>query len=182
MPSKRTIPRICRHCGSAFIAHAQQVRLGLGFYCSRHCSGASSAIRNGLALSLTDRFFSYVLQNETTECWLWSGDITTRGYGLFRYNGERVAAHQSAWEQVAGLIPDNFVVCHTCDVRRCVRNDDAGIYVVDGIVYQRRGHLWIGTQIANLADMILKGRSPYGDTGNTVILERHREEHGLVTL
>jgi hypothetical protein len=49
-------------------------------------------------------------------------------------------------------------VLHTCDVRACVRNDDLGTYIVNGSEFVRYGHLFLGTQSDNVADMIAKGR------------------------
>lgn len=37
MPSKRTIPRVCRACGSDFLASASEVNRGGGLYCDRRC-------------------------------------------------------------------------------------------------------------------------------------------------
>jgi len=95
-------------------------------------------------------------------CWIWTGDITKQGYGLFVFDGSRQSSHRSAWEQVAGPIGDpNLLACHTCDVRACVRNDEIGTYEVAGFLYRRIGHLWLGDQTANLADRDAKGRAPY---------------------
>ena len=43
--------------------------------------------------------------------------------------------------------PDDRLVGHTCDNRRCVRADDVGIYIVRGRELPRRGHLFLGTQL-----------------------------------
>lgn len=61
-----------------------------------------------------------------------------------------------------GPIPKGMVVCHTCDNRPCVRNDEPGIYVIRGIARPRYGHLWLGTDADNLADMADKGRNAKG--------------------
>jgi very-short-patch-repair endonuclease len=45
MPQKRTIPRTCQQCGAAFMANAQQVKLGKAHFCSRDCRGASARKR-----------------------------------------------------------------------------------------------------------------------------------------
>jgi hypothetical protein len=55
------------------------------------------------------------------------------------------------------------IVLHTCDYRRCVRNDDVGVYVIDGIPYPRRGHLVLATHKANMRDMVNKNRQAAGD-------------------
>jgi hypothetical protein len=86
------------------------------------------------------RFWSKV--NKTDGCWLWAGSTNNGGYGTFRYAGRTVGAHQFVYMQEIGPLVDGLDVCHTCDVRICVRPD----------------HLWQGTRKENLADMTLKGR------------------------
>jgi len=54
-------------------------------------------------------------------------------------------------------------VLHSCDVRLCVRNDDVGTYAVGALLLPRRGHLFLGTQADNMADMAAKGRKAGGE-------------------
>lgn len=76
-------------------------------------------------------------------CWLWKGCKTIGGYGRFNV-GKRVIkmAHRVSYELYVGPIPKGFQVCHSCDVRHCVRPS----------------HLWIGTQTDNMLDMYKKNR------------------------
>lgn len=98
------------------------------------------------------------------ECRLWGGSRHPVGYGALRFRGKSTLAHRLAWTLATGRpIPDGMRVCHTCDVRLCVRHDGEGTYEVGGVLYERRGHLWLGTQAANLADMVAKGRSGIGE-------------------
>lgn len=53
-----------------------------------------------------------------------------------------VGAHRWAWEDEHGPIPKGLCVLHRCDVPACVRPD----------------HLFLGTQVENIADMFAKGR------------------------
>lgn len=41
MPSKRTIPRVCRQCGIGFLAQPDRINAGGGLFCSKACFGAS---------------------------------------------------------------------------------------------------------------------------------------------
>lgn len=101
---------------------------------------------------------------EYGNCWLWSAFVFPDGYGCFYLEDRSRRAHQVAWILASGQpIPPGMKVCHTCDIRHCVRHDDVGTYEVDGIQYERRGHLWLGTTGANQADMVAKGRSLVGD-------------------
>lgn len=113
--------------------------------------------------SVVDRFWSYVAIADTDDCWLWQASGKGKGYGqIGGYSGGKqwmMQAHRLAWEISSGPIPDGLFVCHTCDNRTCVRNDDEGWYEVNGILHPRRGHLWLGTAKDNADDMMAKQRN-----------------------
>jgi hypothetical protein len=64
-------------------------------------------------------------------------------------------------------LPPHINILHTCDIPACVRNDDIGTYEIEGILYERRGHLWLADHAANMRDRAQKGRG-----GPTVKPER----------
>lgn len=109
-----------------------------------------------------DRLWSRV--QVTATCWLWTAKCDRDGYGRLRSEEQRwTRAHIYAWWLATGEWPvTGQIIGHVCDIRSCVRNDDVGTYEVDGILYERRGHLWLGTNIANLRDRDLKGRTARG--------------------
>lgn len=90
------------------------------------------------------RFWANVEKTDT--CWLWTGYMTgpTEKYGYITVHGKSYRAHRLAWEIAYGPIQDDLLVCHHCDVRRCVNPE----------------HLFLGTQTDNLRDCFNKGRSP----------------------
>lgn len=113
----------------------------------------------------TQRYWARV--ERSPGCWLWTGILKEAGsYGQY-WNGDRlVRAHRVAWEMASGAdIPDGFDVLHTCDVRHCVRNDDEGVYILNGIAHPRWGHLWLGTHTDNMADKRAKERGFYPGAG-----------------
>ena len=92
---------------------------------------------------LPSRFWSKV--NITSECWLWIGTTIKDGYGKFSWGGNSVYAHRLLWESINGTIPKNMYICHTCDVRNCVKPS----------------HIYLGTPIENAKDMIDRNRTKY---------------------
>lgn len=157
MPDKftrvRGVPCVCRICGAHFRRSPSHIRSPENErFCGRACH---DVWRSGRPDEV--RFWPRV--EKTDDCWLWVGPVSPYGYGVvYRQGGSMAQAHRLAWELVEGPIPEGSLICHACDNRRCVRNDDEGVYVVDGVEYRRRGHLWLGTPEANMRDMVAKER------------------------
>ena len=80
-----------------------------------------------------------------TGCWLWLGcPGSNNGYGHLYIRGRgTIAAHRAAWEAYNGPIPNGLLVLHHCDVPLCVNPN----------------HLFLGTQLDNIADRDRKGRT-----------------------
>lgn len=72
------------------------------------------------------------------KCWEWDKPAAN-GYGPHRYS----------WSMKNGPIPKGKYICHKCDNRRCIR----------------LSHLFLGTPLANVLDMINKGRNRPSDGG-----------------
>lgn len=91
---------------------------------------------------LADRLWDRVAKGDG--CWIWTGSIGTGGYGTIggEHAGRILRTHRVAWELTNGPIPAGLKVLHRCDNPPCVRLD----------------HLFLGTQIDNIADMDAKGR------------------------
>lgn len=82
-------------------------------------------------------------------CWVWTASKNERGYGRIAgkaLGGNRLA-HCVSWELAnASDVPAGQFVLHACDNPPCVNP----------------GHLFLGTQKDNIADMISKGRARRG--------------------
>jgi flavin-binding protein dodecin len=97
------------------------------------------------------RFWSYV--NKTDSCWLWTGGLSSNGYGHFtvlKPQRKAYRAHRFVYESIYGEIPAGRFVCHKCDTPACVRPD----------------HLFLGTPQDNMDDKIRKGRQLCGEQCN----------------
>ena len=81
-------------------------------------------------------FTSKVRIDEDSGCWLWTASVKNTGYGQFKFNGKPVGAHRVSFMLFCGDIPPGMLVCHHCDVRRCVNPE----------------HLYLGTHSDNLRD------------------------------
>lgn len=99
----------------------------------------------GNRTSLQDRFWPKV--NITDGCWLWTAGKNRHGYGKIGEGGaggRTLAAHVVSWWIACGRWPAKHIL-HRCDNPSCVRPD----------------HLFEGTQLDNIRDMIRKGRRGY---------------------
>lgn len=57
------------------------------------------------------------------ECLVWTGALTSNGYGNLSVNRRTVRAHRYAYEQANGPVPDGMYVDHICHNRACVNPD-----------------------------------------------------------
>lgn len=92
-----------------------------------------------------------------TGCWLWLGaSVPPYGYGVVRFRGCIDYAHRAAWQITHGDIPRGISVLHRCDNPPCINP----------------GHLFLGTHVDNMRDMVMKGRSNAEDRNG---MRRHPE-------
>jgi len=75
---------------------------------------------------------------ELGRCWPWIGPTDAKGYGRW----SKVIASRHSWMLANGPITDGLWVLHHCDNPPCVRPD----------------HLYPGTVVENVRDMIERGR------------------------
>ncbi len=80
-------------------------------------------------------------------CWLWTASVNHAGYGRVGLEDSREVdlAHRASWRAFRGQIPKGLYVLHRCDTPACINPF----------------HLWLGTQLDNVRDMIAKGRDNF---------------------
>ncbi len=97
-----------------------------------------------------------VSADSKTGCRNWQGARDKYGYGVATVDYERVRVHRLAWELVRGAIPADQCVLHKCDNPACVNVR----------------HLFVGTQLDNIADKVAKGRQSRGARHSATIPHR----------
>lgn len=148
--ARRTLtPRPCAICGVIFQPtkrRNRQCSVACGHEARRRVLGYR-APTGPVATRRRHTFAENVTETET--CSLWHGPVNNQGYGklIHPVAGKPIYAHRYAWELAHGPIPAGMFVCHTCDVRNCVRVD----------------HLFLGTNRENILDAKAKGRLATGD-------------------
>ena len=95
---------------------------------------------------LKDKFWKNVNRQDDDMCWNWSGNINSNGYGRVLIKKDHIFAHRASWMIHFGEIPEGMHVCHHCDNRKCVCPD----------------HLFLGTNLDNIKDKMIKGRQSKG--------------------
>ena len=107
------------------------------------------SFRQTVRYTLEERFWQKV-DIRVGGCWLWTANCTKDSKGRRRYGligaGRRgegmLYAHRVSWEIHNGPIPNGLQVLHRCDNPQCVNPS----------------HLFLGTQLDNMHDMVRKGR------------------------
>lgn len=92
-------------------------------------------------LSTKQISYFWSLVKKTSGCWLWRGQHDNIGRGIIKFWKSPQKASRVSWLINKGEWPKLFVL-HKCDNYNCVNPD----------------HLFSGTQLDNMKDMIKKGR------------------------
>jgi hypothetical protein len=92
------------------------------------------------------RLWDKVSIGSDADCWEWRGSCITSGYGSVKVyaksGANNIYAHRMAWAITYGMPPEDKMVLHRCDNRRCCNPS----------------HLFLGTAKDNTQDMMRKGR------------------------
>ncbi len=103
--------------------------------------------RGQQVFSVEERIKRNCVVDPVTKCWNWTGSLRN-GYGRMitgsRSDGTRksMSAHVASYIAFKRDISAGFIVCHSCDNKKCVNPQ----------------HLWLGTKKQNTLDMMNKGR------------------------
>lgn len=95
---------------------------------------------------LRDWVLAHIAQGRADQCWEWTSAIGSHGYGSGSFASNHVTSHTSAYRAFVGEIPNGMHVLHRCDNRSCCNPD----------------HLFLGTHVDNMDDMVGKDRQAFG--------------------
>jgi hypothetical protein len=160
-----------RKCGDCEKSFTPRDKWNIGKYCSRSCARRGSIkiqikkrqqflldeTVDERKIRLKQRFEKYTIKNGDEYCWNWNGSKFKKGYGLMSFDGKIMQAHRVSFQLYNREIPKGLFVLHSCDVRECTNPR----------------HLFLGTNIDNMKDMVKKGRSPVqlGSTNPNSVLK-----------
>jgi hypothetical protein len=96
------------------------------------------------------KFWEWTAKADDDSCWTWVGEKVPAGYGQLRFTTNHrkwsLRAHRVSWMIANGPIPDGMLILHKCDNRACVNP----------------AHLFLGTDMDNVVDRLVKRRQPRG--------------------
>ncbi len=99
------------------------------------------------------------------DCWVWTGQTGSSGYGQIKAFGKMVSCHRLSYELNKGPIPKGLEVMHSCDNGICINPD----------------HLTVGTHLENMRDMIAKERRVQGKSNAAKGVNKN-QSHQVVVL
>ncbi len=129
-------------------------------YCSRECKDKD---RNGKTFfefwksanpieqleRIKQLFEKNVIKTKENNCWDWKTGKNRNGYGKMTIGGKSKTAHRISWLIHNGEIPEGLYVLHNCPI------ENGG----DNTTCSNPSHLYLGTNIENMADMARKKRT-----------------------
>jgi hypothetical protein len=137
-------------------------RLGIVANVTHHRFAAN---HNGVyqeAENVLPRLWSHISRGAPDACWEWQAFRNKAGYGKTSIHSKPAMAHRAIWQTLHGPIPEGIEVLHSCDNPPCCNPD----------------HLFLGTQLDNVHDMVLKKRNNPGTwTPDRRNAQRERMRH-----
>lgn len=110
----------CLRCDQPCLISTYDQARGRGKFCSRTCQ-STPPVRSH------DEIVAYLdvrnMPEPNSGCWLWTGAISSWGYGNATINHRPVSAHRASYMVHVGDIPETLVLDHLCRNRACINPD-----------------------------------------------------------
>lgn len=129
------------------------------------CGCRRAETHHAKAQPVFDRLWKKISPEPNTGCWLWTGYVNARGYGVTSKpaaHGKSFLAHRVMYECLRGQIPAGLELLHSCDVNSCANP----------------WHARPGTTQENLHEKTVRGRCPVKVTTQDVAAIRSRRAAG----
>jgi len=91
-----------------------------------------------IPISAVPKFLRRVVFAGADECWLWSGKIKPKGYGVLEIGSRTIRAHRLSYLLFNGELREGLVLRHSCDNKLCVNP----------------AHLLVGSDADNMRDRV----------------------------
>jgi len=87
-------------------------------------------------IRLQRKILATIVKDESTGCWLWSGQLSHSGYGKImikddEYKTRMESAQDVSYTAFIGPIPDGMLTRHTCNNRLCVNPEHLELFDPD---------------------------------------------------
>lgn len=105
--------------------------------------------------TVEERFWQRVDKDTDSDCWIWTGEIYSHGYGMLGHRGESENAHRVSYALHYDEAPDGSFICHTCDNKVCVNPK----------------HLYLGDAKTNVDDFLERGPDNWQADVNSLTAE-----------
>ena len=138
-----TATKICNHCGKSYVLSNSPANIKKSKFCCKACFAESLKQTK----SFTEFMVGRISERSSTKdngCIEYTGPKAV--YGHIEYKRKTYLAHRISWELHNGEIPKGMCICHVCDNPLCINPN----------------HLFLGTYLDNVRDMITKGRAKHG--------------------
>lgn len=132
MRRRPTVTRPCRRCGTPVTATASKLRP----FCSYECGQKWQELEERFSRKVGPPVVHVPALGPCTD---WLGKLDDNGYGEIRQGDLFRGAHRVSYELAHGSVPDELMICHKCNRRKCVA----------------AAHLYAGTSADNMRDLAI---------------------------
>lgn len=137
------VSAICSLCGkicdnTTIRQHLRRHELGGVCRCGKDSANLARHLATCPTRSIEAMYAYGEVAVQADGCHIWTHKLWSNGYG--KVGGRR--AHRIIYELYSDTELEELEACHSCDIKACVNPE----------------HLWKGTQLDNMHDMIAKGR------------------------